>query len=130
MMLVDWRVQPFAEGWEDVEPDAVVWVDVAKVDGSISLDRSRYVGSGGSGVGQPARYANIGRHILSGWPIWMPYLTLGEYEQVRFTDGRHRFAWIRDHGAVALPVATDPACAERLTSRFGSSLRACRITPP
>jgi hypothetical protein len=33
----------------------------------------------------------------------MPHISLKHYT-MHFTDGRHRFAWMRDHGATMLPV--------------------------
>jgi hypothetical protein len=38
-----------------------------------------------------------------------------------------RFAWVRDHGAAALPVATGPDQAKRLQMLFGSDDQVCRV---
>lgn len=126
-LRVNWTVQPFGDGWEDLEADAVVWVDVARVERSFALDPDHYVGPGGTLAGQATRYANIGRHIESGLAIWMPHLSLRDDDQVHFTDGRHRFAWVRDHGGTALPVATSPERAARLAALFGSTESTCEI---
>jgi hypothetical protein len=107
-VLINWTVQPFGPGWEDVEPDPIVWVNIALVEAAFKLDPDHYVGFGGSGAGQPSRYAKIGRELRDGHEMWMPNLHLHEGGIIRFTDGRHRFAWVRDHGGTALPVATDP----------------------
>ena len=126
-MLIDWLVQPLGDGWEDYAPDVVVWVDVARIDAAFARDTSHYVGVRGCGAGQPTRYANIGRRMQAGLPIWMPQLHLHDDGVIRFTDGRHRFAWVRDHGATALPVATSLDAAAILASQFGSPLRECRV---
>jgi hypothetical protein len=126
-LLINWTVQPFGDGWGHIEPDAVVWLDVARVEKSFSLDINFYVGIDGTRAGQPSRYEKIGRHIESGAAIWMPQLCLTGADEISFTDGRHRFAWVRDHGAIALPVATDPAQADQLAALFGSPLRICEI---
>ncbi len=126
-MLINWIATSRGRGWEDVEPDAIVWLDVASVEASFSIDRSDYVGVGGVGAGQRGRYDNIGKFIQSGRPVWMPHLTIDDDGAVCFTDGRHRFAWVRDHGASALPVTTNPDGAAQLAARFGTSLRECHV---
>jgi hypothetical protein len=127
-IIVNWTPRSIGAGW-DVEPDAQIWVGVALVETSF-IAGDQYVGPEGSGHGQAGRYENIGRHILSGHPLGMPAIALTEAGQIRFSDGRHRFAWVRDHGAAALPVMVDPAMAGRLSTLFGSSLRACEISVP
>lgn len=122
-MIVLWEVQPFGDGWEDLELEPVVWLDIAKVEASFARTGDHYVGKGGSGAGQPSRFANIGRHFRSGRPMWMPHLGLDENLLISFTDGRHRFAWVRDHGAAAIPVTTSLEEEQELLRRFGSTLR-------
>ncbi len=122
-MIVLWEVQPFGDGWEDLEPEPVVWLDIAKVEASFACSSDHYVGKGGSGAGQPSRYANIGRHFRSGHPMWMPHLGLDDDQLISFADGRHRFAWVRDHGAAAIPVTTTLEEEQELLRRFGSALR-------
>jgi hypothetical protein len=95
--------------------------------GGISINRGHYVGVGGIGAGQRGRYDNIGRFIQSGGAVWMPELSLDDDGALWFTDGRHRFAWVRDHGASALPVGTDPDGAAQLAERLGTHLRECRV---
>lgn len=126
-MLINWIAKPMGQGWEDVEPDATVWVDVARVEAVFSLNRGHYVGMGGIGAGQSGRYENVGSFIQSGKVVWMPELSLDDDGVLWFTDGRHRFAWVRDHGASALPVGTDPDRAVELAARLGTHLRECRV---
>jgi hypothetical protein len=125
MMIVSWAPTPIGEGW-DVEPDAIVWVSIPKLEQSFA-DGDQYVGPGGTVCGTRERYETVGRHILSGRVIWMPYVSLGHSGEIRFTDGRHRFAWVRDHGAAAIPVTTDPDRAHKLASSFGSDFRLSKI---
>lgn len=126
-MLINWIVTPMGHGWEDVEADPIVWLDIVRVEASFSIDRNRYVGVGGIWAGQRSRYDNIGEFIRSGRPVWMPHLNIDDNGAVCFTDGRHRFAWVRDHGASALPVTADPDEAAELAAQFGTSLRECRV---
>jgi hypothetical protein len=57
----------------------------------------------------------------------MPHLSVREDRSIGFTDGRHRFAWVRDHGAAAIPVTTGPDGAAQLAALFGTHLRECRF---
>lgn len=127
-MIVKWTLTPMGDGW-DIEPDAVVWVSVASVEKSFSLG-DQWVGPGGSGCGQKSRYESIGTLFTSGLALRMPHLSLGRDGRIRFTDGRHRFAWVRDHGAEALPVTAAPERADQLSSLFGTALRVCEIELP
>jgi hypothetical protein len=47
-----------------------------------------------------------------------------ESGEICFTDGRHRFAWLRDHGAQSMPIDIDPAIADEIRRRFVTSERA------
>lgn len=43
------------------------------------------------------------------------------------TDGRHRFAWLRDHGLQALPVEVSTECETVYRTRFETCLRVGRL---
>jgi hypothetical protein len=43
-------------------------------------------------------------------------------------DGRHRFAWMRDHGAQALPVSAPADEALEIAKLVRTELRVCRVT--
>jgi hypothetical protein len=127
-MLISWIPTPIGEGW-DTDPDPVVWLNVARMEASFQKNADHYVGIGGIGAGQQSRYNRIGRFIQTGHPVYMPHLSMDGDDAVSFTDGRHRFAWVRDHGARAIPVTTYLEIASRLEAIFGTSLRECRVTP-
>lgn len=105
--------------------DAVVWLDVAKADAAWKRDADYYIP-----IGAPEnhhRYREFGTWLLrANRVVWMPHVTLWR-GQLSFTDGRHRFAWIRDHGADAMPVTTDPADAKKLSAKLGSAARITQI---
>ncbi len=116
---IDWREIPFAEGWEDVEPDVVVWVDVAAFDAAWR-DTDQWIGPGGIG-GQDNRYATFGAWFAEGHPVHMcnVWVTDGE---IGFTNGRHRFAWLRDHGVTAIPMQIGRDSADDFTCSIGTPL--------
>lgn len=58
----------------------------------------------------------------------MPHVFVDERSIVSFTDGRHRFAWFRDQGVLAIPVTvTTKGQAELVKRLFGSRRRIVRL---
>ena len=107
--------------WDDV---VAVGVDVLALDSSWQRDSDYVQPQGFNGLGD--RYAEFGEWLSKATePIWMPTISYSEATDwhVAFTDGRHRFAWLRDHGVKTLPVATDPGEVVNLKERFGTSSR-------
>jgi|GEM_PF-3490123 len=47
---------------------------------------------------------------------------------VSFSDGRHRFAWLRDHGVQAMPVQVSSEQRQEFENLFGVSDRVSTIT--
>lgn len=125
-MIVTWIEAQRGDFGLASEPDAVVWVSVALLEMDFASSE-QWVGPRGTGGGQAGRYENIGQLIRSGRPIIMAHLILGPSGAMRFNDGRHRFAWVRDHGAEALPVTIDPAKAAALSARYATDVRTCAL---
>jgi hypothetical protein len=105
-----------------VKADNVVWIDVALLDGSWQHDPD-YVGlDGRNGLGR--RYEKFGVWIAEHTdPIWMPEIGLNDDRSVGFSDGRHRFAWLRDRGVKSLPIATGREELSEIKARFGTRSR-------
>jgi len=116
-----WKIPMPAGGLpEGIEPDVVVWVDVSKVEDAWPRNYL-YIEAGGEGRSQqPYRYHRFGEWIRGGETIEMSSICACDGE-IGFTDGRHRFAWLRDHGVKRLPIAVCRACAEEVERRFGRS---------
>ena len=117
---IDWREISFAEGWGHLEPDVVVWVDVTAFDAAWR-DTDQWVGPGGAG-GQDKRYAKFGAWFAEGHSVDMCNIWLTDGE-IGFTNGRHRFSWLRDRGVAAMPMQIGPDSAVDFTRRVGSSSR-------
>jgi hypothetical protein len=78
--------------------------------------------------GMSYRYKRFGEWIVgSSAPIRMSFAGL-DSGRLSFGDGRHRFAWIRDHGVEALPMEASRATVQQFADRFGTALR-CSILP-
>ena len=105
------------------EPDAVVWVDVQKLDTSWQHDTGYYIGAGGTGRTTKERYDQWRQWFMEWDAIEMSSVFIGENGIVAFNDGRHRFAWARDHGMEVLPVGVSAEQVAEFRSRFGTRRR-------
>ncbi len=103
-----------------------MWVSVKKIDRSWRKDVGFHIGCGGTKHAIAGRYRRFGRWIRRREPIWMPAVCLGD-EDIAFTDGRHRFAWLRDHGVRFLPVQVPPEEANAIRERFGAAIRKSKL---
>lgn len=108
--------------------DVAVWVSVAKVDEAWRLDKGFYIGAGGSGASIEKRYGDFGLWLASSNArIELPIVAI-EDGVVSFSDGRHRFAWLRDHGVRAMPLQVSVEQAEEFQERFGVTERKSIVT--
>ncbi len=103
--------------------EVVVWIDVAKLDAAWAKDRDFYVGRGGTVSAIKGRYERFEAWVKGGEAVEMPVVGFGYGDSVAFTDGRHRVAWMRDHGATAIPVVTDADRAKEFETKFGTNGR-------
>ncbi len=119
--VILWEYKPFAQGWEDEAPDAVVWVDVAAFDQAWRLT-DQYIVPGGAN-GQDDRYARVGRWFELHRHCWMMDATFDE-DRVCFIDGRHRYSWLRDQGVEAVPLQVAPNLRDAFNDRFRANVLA------
>jgi hypothetical protein len=100
-------------------PDALVGVSIIPLDMAwrVSAD---YVGEAGHGSLHGDRYSKVGHWLAGAKFVDVPVLCLDEEGVPSFTDGRHRFAWLRDHGLLALPIEVPLDQAEVFEARFGT----------
>lgn len=100
--------------------DRIVWVDVRKLNRAWMRDRGFYIPVG-TGL-RLYKYNRFGLWLAQhgGTRVHMPHIDVSN-NVVCFTDGRHRFAWMRDHGATSLPVTVATARdAAHVTQLFGA----------
>ena len=84
----------------------VVNIDVMKFDELFKRDKGFYVGPQGAG-GIQGRYGKFGEFLKRGIPIEMPIAVVNEDGKASFTNGRHRFAYLRDLGLKVMPISMD-----------------------
>lgn len=104
---------------------SVVRVDVAKLETSLAGTPSFHVGAGGTGPSAIAgRYPEARRFLAdaatTGKPVHMTRVYVDKQGDVSISDGRHRFAVLRDSGATTIPVAVPRSNAAKLRRLFGA----------
>ena len=83
-----------------------VMVNVGKFDELWKKDPDFYVSPGG--IGQiHNRYEGFGEFLKRGEEIEMPIASVTSFGTVQFTNGRHRFAFLRDLGLREIPICMD-----------------------
>lgn len=97
-----------------------VMLDVAKVEQGWRKDRGFHIGAGGTGDAIRGRYERFGEFLKSGTPIEMPEIGATHGGRVVFTNGRHRFAVLRDQGVHELPFMVSREEAPTILQQFGA----------
>lgn len=124
-----WVRRAICEDWDET-PDPIIRTAVDLLDASWCKTRD-YVGQGGSGSNQDGKYSRVGDYLASAigkdW-IPVPSLSLVDGEAI-FNDGRHRFAWLRDHGLRALPVEVGRTDAQTFRTQVETAERVGRFDP-
>src|SRR5690348_11870497 len=97
--------------------DVIIWADVAKADALWSLD-TLYIPRGVPD--HRGKYERFGNWLSkSTTPVEMAHVCVAPGGSLSFTNGRHRFAWVRDHGALAVPFTVWNGQARRLSKLIG-----------
>jgi hypothetical protein len=106
VLVLAWRPIHPHPSWTDAETDPVLWIDLMRFEAEWRKT-DQWVGPGGVPGGLGSRYPRAGEWLQSGRPIDMCQIWINT-DGIGFTDGRHRFAWLRDHGLSAMPVQLSP----------------------
>lgn len=113
----------------DTSDDTPIWVDLTKLD-FYWQHNPGYIGLAGTGATIGGRYRKFGEWITKREKIHYVSLNYSKYGYIDFSDGRHRTAWLRDHGVVAIPILTDIESKQWLLEHCGSDLRESILTFP
>lgn len=104
--------------------DRIGWISVPKLDAAWRADWD-YLSPAEAASQQ--RYHKFGKWLVAhSERVQMPHICLFD-NGIAFTDGRHRFAWFRDHGVKALPVTAEPEEAPTIRRRYGTRSRTTRL---
>ncbi|MBK8631747.1 MAG: hypothetical protein IPN84_16625 [Sphingomonadales bacterium] len=118
--IIEWHPNPAAEGWEQTEPDGVVWVDVTKLDAAWQRTE-QYVLPGGAN-GQGSRYERVEQWFEENCYSNMFFAVICD-DGIEFGEGRHRFAWLRDRGVEAIQLQVPSDQEHHFIFQFGTELR-------
>jgi hypothetical protein len=111
-----------------VRDDRIIWIAVPKFDECWRLSESgnHYLLCG---QGRPAACRRIEDSVKSGLVRPMPHIGFyPDLKRISFTDGRHRFAWVRDHGGRAMPMTINKSQVLLARKLFGSRSRSCEVS--
>lgn len=97
--LVYVNTPAFDRAWQDEEP------------------RGFYIGKGGSN-GIPGRYERFDKFIHATQTMTASEVHVDIDGRVGFLNGRHRYAWLRDNGALKIPIAMNRDSVKN-AKRFG-----------
>ena len=136
--VIRWNERPFYRRcWREREDYVPVWIDVQKLDAMLGLASNtvhvRFAGEDGilgkyNGVDRFVRPRRRTAIEMSRVEIEPACEAHPDRRIVYIIDGRHRFAWMRDHGAEALPVAAPASEASEIAQLVGTEDRFCRVT--
>lgn len=100
----------------------VVWVDPNLVDQSWSKDKDHYISGPDHKNAIGKRYDRFGSWLSTARePVEMSVLSLDWKNEIYFSNGRHRFVWMKSHGAQAIPVLVPSEQAQEIKDRFGAA---------
>lgn len=97
--------------------DVLVSVNVKKFDAAFAKDKYLYIGKGGSG-GIHDRYPAFKKFLETKTPIEASEVSVRRDGTVGFTNGRHRYAVMRDSGLKSIPVSMDKSSV-KYAKKFG-----------
>jgi hypothetical protein len=114
-----------------------VWVDVQKLDAMLpfasNMHHVRFAGENGI----RGKYSGVDKFVRSHrrTAVNMPLVEIErackahpDRDIAYIFNGRHRFAWMRDHGAQALPVAVARSEQNEIAQLVGTDARVCLVT--
>jgi hypothetical protein len=88
--------------------DHLVLIDVAKFDAAFAKQRYSYVGEGGTQNVIGKRYEGVKKYLSENNTIEASEVHFNKDGSVSFTNGRHRYAALRDDGMTKMPMALTP----------------------
>lgn len=99
--------------------DQIVWVDAEKVRASWAKDKYFYFDGDEHPNAIKGRIPRFDAWIKQGIPVNPPEVCLNDAGDIVFTNGRHRFVWMLQHGETRIPVAVPPEYVEEVKDRYG-----------
>ncbi len=128
---VSWAVHSWDRGYAEApNPDEPVWISIRKFDALWRRTDEYIADAGGADDNQPRKYARAGAWLGSGEPTWMPVVGLDHWGLPTITDSRHRYLWMREHGAWSMPVAVPKSEVEAVRALCGTRYRTSWYVPP
>lgn len=97
-----------------------VWIDPRKFDPDWAKDEGFYIGAQGAGSAISGRYERFEKWLEGGEAIEQATVSLNPHTRTPgFTNGRHRYAVLRDKGAKKIALSVPKSQAAEFEQRFG-----------
>lgn len=130
-MRVNWAVFSWERGYRRArDADVRVWIDIDACDREWWRSDQYIEVPGDASDNQPDKYAKAGKRFLAGEPMWMPEVFVETDGALSFRDGRHRYLWMREHGALSMEVAVSRSQAKAVRRLCGTRRRTSWFMPP
>jgi hypothetical protein len=101
-----------------LDSEIVVWLNVEKIDASFRKDRDFYLDGPDSKNAIGDRYARFAQWLERGIAVNPPEVHISAWGSIGFSNGRHRFAWMRNNGVTEMPFVVPKEQAEEIVARF------------
>jgi hypothetical protein len=98
--------------------DHLVWIDTEKVRSSWSLDKDFYFDADDHPNAIRKRIPRFDEWLKKGEAVEAPQVALNDQGEIIFTNGRHRFVWMVQHGVDHIPVMVPDEYVDEITRRF------------
>jgi hypothetical protein len=104
---IDPNYTTYYDEYDDEQSMNLVNISVPAFDSLWANDTGYYIGHGGDGSIKN-RYPDFGKWLQqTNEPVIAPSVSIDNHGNVSFSNGRHRFAWFRDHGYKTIPLSMD-----------------------
>ncbi len=128
---VNWTVFSWDIGYRRApDADVRVWIDIDAFDRCWFLSDQYIEVPSDASDNQPEKFAKAGKRFLAGEPMWMPEVCVETDGPLSFRDGRHRYLWMREHGALSMEVAVAKSQAKAVRRLCGTRRRTSWFIPP
>lgn len=130
-LAVKWTMRSLERGYQNTpDPDIRVWINIDTFDRLWLLSDQYIAVPGDAWDNQPEKFAKAGPLFSRGRADVMPEVGLDAKGIVGFSDGRHRYLWMRENGAEVMPLAVSKSQAKAVRALCGTRRQTSWFIPP
>lgn len=99
--------------------DKLVMINTQKVHDSWAKDTNFYFDGADHPNAIKGRISRFDAWVKNGIPVEAPEVNINHAGDIVFSNGRHRFTWMVQHGVEHMPVAVPEEHADEIAQRYG-----------